>query len=138
MNPPEIRAALDTSVVMRLLTGQPLDLDTLARHYMAETERAGAKVFVSNLVVMEAYYACQHHYGMPKQAVLDGLAKLVSLTTFVVHPLLIEILSMPGLESSMPGFLDRLIHAEAITARLPLLTFERTASHLPQTTVLKI
>jgi hypothetical protein len=26
MSPPEIHSALDTSVVMRLLTGQPLDL----------------------------------------------------------------------------------------------------------------
>lgn len=137
MNPPEIRAALDTSVVMRLLTGQPLDLTTLARNFMAETEHTGAKVFVSNLVIMEAYFACQHHYGMPKQAVLDGLAKLVSLTTFVVHPQLIELLSMPGLAAAKPGFLDRLIHVEATTARLPLVTFEKAASRLPQTIILK-
>ncbi len=138
MNPPEIRAALDTSVVMRLLTGQPMELASLARSFMAETERSGAKVFVSNLVIMEAYFACQHHYGMPKVAVINGLAKLVSLTTFVVHPLLIELLSMPGLESAKPGFLDRLIHAEATTARLPLVTFEKSSSRLSQTTVLKL
>lgn len=30
----EIRSALDTSVVMRLLTGQPLDLATAAQNYM--------------------------------------------------------------------------------------------------------
>lgn len=73
MNKPEIRSALDTSVIMRLLTGQPLDLTSVARNYMAETERSGAKVFVSNLVIMEAYFACQHHYGMPKEAVLEDL-----------------------------------------------------------------
>jgi predicted nucleic acid-binding protein len=53
MSNPEIRAALDTSVVMRLLTGQPQDLAAAARGYMAEIEQSGAKVFVSNLVVME-------------------------------------------------------------------------------------
>lgn len=58
---------------MRLLTGQPAELSSAARAYMAETEQAGAKVFVSNLVVMEAYFACQHHYGMPKADVLDVL-----------------------------------------------------------------
>jgi predicted nucleic-acid-binding protein len=137
MSPPEIRAALDTSVVMRLLTGQPLDLATVARSYMAETERAGAKVFVSNLVIMEAYFACQHHYGMPQDSILDGLNNLLSLSTFVVHPNLIELLTLPGLASAKPGFLDRLIHAEASTARLPLVTFEKAASRLTHTTILK-
>ncbi len=122
---------------MRLLTGQPLDLATTARSYMAETERAGAKVFVSNLVVMEAYFACQHHYGMSKTAVLDGLMKLLSIPTFVVHPQLISLLSMPALASAKPGFLDHLIHAEATTARLPLVTFEKAAARLSHTQLLK-
>ena len=130
MNPPEIRSALDTSVVMRLLTGQPLDLATAARTYMAEVAQANAKVLVSNLVVMEAYFACQHHYGMPKAAVLEGLLKLLSLPTFVVHPQLTTLLSTPDLASAKPGFLDRIIHAEASTAQLPLVTFEKAATRL--------
>lgn len=137
MNQPEIRAALDTSVVMRLLTGQPLDLSAAARDYMAEIEQAGAKVFVSNLVVMEAYFACQHHYGMPKAAVLSGLLSLFLMPTFVVHPQLATLLSMPNLASAKPGFLDRLIHAEAATARLPLVTFEKAAARLADTRLLK-
>ncbi len=137
MNPPEIRSALDTSVVMRLLTGQPLDLATTARRYMADTEQVGAKVFVSNLVVLEAYFACQHHYGMAKDAVLTGLQRLLSMPTFVVHPQLLPLLATEGLAAAKPGFLDRLIHAEAITARLPLITFEKAAARLPQTQILK-
>lgn len=137
MNPPEIRAALDTSVVMRLLTGQPQDLAIAARNYMAEIDQAGAKVFVSNLVVMEAYFACQHHYGMPKAAVLSGLHTLFCMPTFVVHPQLIGLLSAPDLTSAKPGFLDRLIHAEAMLARLPLVTFEKAAARLPDTRLLK-
>jgi predicted nucleic-acid-binding protein len=136
MNPPEIRSALDTSVVMRLLTGQPLDLAKIARGYMAETEQAGAKVFVSNLVVLEAYFACQHHYGMAKDAVLTGLHELLSIPTFIIHPLLLPLLTTEGLASAKPGFLDRLIHAEATTAHLPLVTFEKAASRLPHTQLL--
>jgi len=102
MNPPEIRAALDTSLVMCLLTGQPLDLATIARDYMAEIDASGAKVFVSNVVVMEAYFACQHHYGMPMAAVLSGLHTLFSMPIFVVHPQLIGLLSIPDLASAKP------------------------------------
>ncbi len=136
MSHTEIRSALDTSVVMRLLTGQPMDLAIIARRYMAETEQAGAKVFVSNLVVLEAYFACQHHYGMPKDAVLTGLQSLLSMSTFAVHPQLLPLLANEGLSTAKPGFLDRLIHAEATSARLPLVTFEKAAARLPQTQLL--
>lgn len=136
MNRPDIRAALDTSVLMRLLTGRPEDLCEAARSYLAETEQSGAKVYVSNIVVMEAYFACQHHYDMPKAAVLAGMRALLSLPTFVVHPLLPEILATEGLAAAKPGFLDRLIHAEASMARLPLVTFEKASARLPNTEVL--
>ena len=137
MSSPDIRAALDTSVVMRLLTGQPQELSLLARSYMAEVEQAGAKVVVSNLVVLEAYFACQHHYGMPKDAVLAGLQRLLSMPTFVVHPQLLPMLATPGLATAKPGFLDRLIHAESESARLPLVTFEKTAARLTNTRLLE-
>lgn len=137
MSRPETRAALDTSVVMRLLTGQPQDLAEAARQYLAEVEQAGAKVFVSNLVVLEAYFACQHHYGMPKAAVLAGLHTLLSMPTLIVHPYLLPLLAAEGLASAKPGFLDRLIHAEASAARLPLVTFEQAAGRLPFTHLLK-
>ena len=137
MNLPEIRGALDTSVVMRLLTGQPVDLAMAARRYMEETERAGGKVFVSNLVVLEVYFACQHHYGMSKEVVLGGLRSLLSMSTFVVHPQLLPLLATEGLATAKPGFLDRLIHAEATASRLPLVTFEKAAARLPHTEVLE-
>lgn len=137
MSNPEVRAALDTSVVMRLLTGQPRDLAHVARSYLAEIESFGAKVFVSNLAVLEACFACQHHYGMPKAAVLHGLHTLLAMPTFVVHPYLLPLLAADGMASAKPGFVDRLIHAEAHTARLPLVTFEKAAARLPDARLLK-
>jgi len=136
MSKPEIRAALDTSVVMRLLTGQPCDLAQVARVYLAETEQSGAKVYVSNLVILEAYFACQHHYRMSKADVLKGLHTLLSLPTFVVHPQLLALLATAGLATAQPGFLDRLIHAEAQSAHLPLVTFEKASARLPHCQVL--
>lgn len=137
MSKPEIRAVLDTSVVIRLLTGHPSDLAQAARFYLAETEQSGSKVYVSNLVIMEAYFACQHHYNMPKADVLRGLHTLLSVPTFVVHPQLLTLLSTEGLATAQPGFLDRLIHAEARSAHLPLVTFEKAAARLDDTQILK-
>ena len=66
---------LDTSVVLRLLTGQPQDLaaKTLARYQ--DGIAAGDDFSVSDLVASESYYAIQHHYGKTKEEALDALKK---------------------------------------------------------------
>jgi predicted nucleic-acid-binding protein len=137
MSNPEIRAALDTSVVMRLLTGQPSELAHVARVYLAETEQLKAKVYVPNLVIMEAYFACQHHYHMPKAAAIQGLHTLLSQPTFAVYPQLLTLLATDGLATAQPGLLEQLIHAEARSAHLSLVTFEKAAARLPHTQVLR-
>jgi predicted nucleic acid-binding protein len=51
-----VRAGLDTSVVVRLLTGEPEDLAREAMRYVAQRSRAGDRLLVSDLVLAEAYY----------------------------------------------------------------------------------
>ena len=136
MNGAEIRAGLDTSVLMRLLVGQPERLAESACAFLAEVEEAGAKVLVSNLVVAEAYFACQHHYHMPKGVVLSGIRELLSKSTFVVQPALLELLSRDDVASSKPGFIDRLIHSEYAAHDIPLVTFEKAGNRLSGTRVL--
>ena len=137
MSRPEIRAGLDTSVLMRLLTGQPVALAEFAREYLAGVEESGAVVFVSNLVVSEAYFACQHHYRMPKAEVLARSCQHSCPNPhFVVHPALLDLLAIDGLATAKPGFLDRLIHAEYAANRLTLVTFEKAATKLSGSLVL--
>ncbi len=111
MSRADIQAGLDTSVVLRLLVGQPEDQYVAAIAFMAGIEDAGARVMVSNLVVAEACFACQHHYGLPEQEVIGGLRALLPAPTFLVHPDALALLAQEGIASAMPGFLDRLIHA---------------------------
>jgi hypothetical protein len=46
-------------------------------------------------------------------------------------------LATEGLATAKPGFLDRLVHAEAESARLPLVTFEKAAARLANTQLLR-
>ena len=133
---PEFGAGVDTSLLVRLLTGRPEALAAAAKEFLAEMESAGAPVFVSDLVVAEAYFACQHHYGIPKGDVLRGLHELLAQPTFQVPEDLLELLSRPGPDTAEPGFLDRLIHAEYARSGLPLVSFEKAAARLPDTRVL--
>ncbi|MCF6313247.1 MAG: hypothetical protein L3J39_12425 [Verrucomicrobiales bacterium] len=136
MIPSDLHAGVDTSVLMRLLTGLPEKQFELALDQMKETTSLGKRLLVSNLVVCEAYYACQHHYKMPKQDVLLGLHRLLSHPTFSVEDGLLDLLSQGGLASAKPGFIDRLIHLEYTKARTGLISFEKSAKKLPKTKIL--
>ena len=138
MRTTEMGAGVDTSVLVRLLTGCPEPLAAAAKEFLFEMETAGTPVFVSNLVIAEAYFACQHHYGISKRDVLDGLLSLLSQPTFQVHQDLLELLALPGLETAKPGFLDRLIHAEYTQSGLPLVTFEKAATRLSGANILSV
>jgi predicted nucleic acid-binding protein len=57
--------ALDTSVILRLLTGEPEALAGRALVEVQELPRGGEALVVSDLVVSEVYFALQYHYDMP-------------------------------------------------------------------------
>lgn len=132
-----MKAGLDTSVVVRLLTGEPDDLALEAMRHVDERRRAGDRVLVSDLVLAETYYALQHHYGVPKREVLDTLRSF--LATPEVEPTgeAVPVLDTPGLESAKPGFIDRVIHRGYLAAGGDeLVTFERAAWKLSAVRVL--
>jgi len=138
MRTTEFGAGVDTSVLVRLLTGCPASLAESAKAFLAEMEVQGAPVFVSNLVVAEAYFACQYHYDIPKAEILSGLHTLLAQPTFHVREDLLELLAKPGLDTAKPGFVDRLIHTEYHQASLPLVTFEKAAAKLPAALILPL
>jgi len=131
-----MNAGLDTSVVLRLLTGTPEDLaQTALREVQHRIERGGVLV-VSDLVVSEVYFALQHHYGMPKPEALTLLSGFLSEHGIKALGAAASVLSTPHLATANPGFVDRLIHAEYRRHTGEMLTFEKAASRLPGARVL--
>ena len=130
-------AALDTSVVMRLLTGMP---EGQARQALTEfTSRlaSGAHLFVSDLVISEAYFALQHHYQVPKANALHLLDDFLRDSGVTSIGAAEAVLATPRLATAKPGFLDRLIHAEALDVAEELMTFEKQAHRLRHVHVLR-
>ncbi|MDR0902117.1 MAG: hypothetical protein LBM92_05040 [Opitutaceae bacterium] len=121
---------LDTSVVLRLLTGEPAPLaqKTVAR--VMEIISAGGHCLVSDLVVTEAYFALQHHYKLPKSGALAALAAMSAEKGFDFSPAAAALLKTPRLDRANPGFADRLIHAEYRAAAAAMLTCEQAAAKL--------
>ena len=75
-----MRYGVDTSIVLRVLTGKPESLALVVRARLEELWLDGVVLDVCDLVVSETYFALQHSYCLSKESALNALAKLS------VHP----------------------------------------------------
>lgn len=132
-----MKTGLDTSVVVRVLTEDPPDQAAEAAQWIAACRAQGEAPWVSDLVVAEAYFALQTHYGVPKAEALAALRELLESGDVAPTGRALEVLrSLERPSSSKPGFLDRVIHAEIISRGGRMATFEKSAAKLPSTFVL--
>lgn len=132
------RIGLDTSVVLRLLVGAPAEQAAAALAFVKRNRLAGRRLVVSDIVISEAYFALHAHYDVPKPEAISALLEMLrsGLVEPADGPAVVEVLERATRSSAKPGFVDRLIHAQY--GRLPatVVTFERAARRLPETTLL--
>ncbi len=128
---------LDTSVVLRLLTGEPEDQAEQAARFFSTQVAQGSPPGVSDQVISEAYFALCYHYEVPKSEALRILAAFVNGGEVICFGVSGEILKQPNLAGAKPGFLDRVIHAQYVDAGAPgLATFEKASARLSGVVVL--
>ena len=123
------RYGIDTSVLVRLLTGTPPDAYSRCVERLLALVGSGAEVFASNQVIGETFVAVQHHYGVSAADARSELSK--ALRSGLVAPLngrtVIEALEATG----GPGLFDRLIADDCARADLHVLTLDRKMASLP-------
>jgi len=123
------RYGIDTSILVRLLTGDPEEgFNSVVRALTALIDD-GAEVFASNQVIGEAYIALQHHYGVSRANARFALATV--LTSGLVKPqngsgVIAAIQTITGC-----SLLDRLIADDYRHAELVTLTLDRKMAALP-------
>ena len=131
-----MRYALDTSVLVRILTGLPQPLAANVAMALEKKLRAGDSFVVSNLVLSEAYYAVQHHYGVDKAAALVALRELSLQRGFEFSDEAKGALALPNIAKASPGFVDRLIHGEQVAHGVKVISCEKDFRKLPDTELL--
>lgn len=132
-----MKYGLDTSVVVRLLTEDPPDQAAVAAEWIANCRVNGEPPMLTDLVVAEAYFALQTHYGVSKRDALAALRELLESGDVVASGQALRVLrETPALATAKPGFLDRIIHAEIAAPGARMLTFEKSAAKLPGAIVL--
>ncbi len=128
---------LDTSVVLRLLTGEPHDLALKTAKRVMQLIHAGDACVIGDLVATESYYALQYHYKMPKAEALTALATLGADEGIRFSEAAGRIFKTKGLARANPGFADRLIHAGYRQYGYGMLTCEHAAASLDGTKIIR-
>lgn len=117
-----MKIGLDTSVLLRLMTGQPADLALKARQRLEQAHREGDTVVVSDTVLAEAYYALVHHYHLEKDEARLALHRMASSGTVHLEPPEVA----GALEKSQgAGLVDRLILHRYRSLGASTLTYDR-------------
>ena len=133
-----MRYGVDTSVVLRVLTGKPESLAAVVRTRLEGLWLDGAVLDVCDLVVSETYFALQHSYCLSKARALNALVKLSVHPGFRLSSHAIAALQTPNLATAKPGFLDRVIHGTYVTDdESVMLTCEKDARKLAGVEVVK-
>ena len=124
------RFGIDTSVLVRLLTGEPeASFASCVTKLSALVEDEAAEIFVSNQVIGEAYIAVQHHYGVSKNEAREGLLEV--LRSGLVAPLNGEAVLTALEKIGGAGLFDRLIADEYSRRGLQILTLDNRMAALP-------
>ncbi len=124
-----LRYGTDTSVLVRLVTGQPTDTyERCAQGLAALVEQQNAEIFASNQVVGEAYIALQHHYGISKADARQALGQV--LTSGLIGPLNGQAVLLALAELGGAGLLDRLIADDYSRSVTETLTLDRRMARL--------
>ena len=125
------RFGIDTSILVRLLTGEPAsDFEYCVAKLTRLVEDSAAEIFASNQVIGEAYVAVQHHYGVTKADARSGLIDV--LRSGLVAPLNGSTVFKALVSPDGPGLFDRLIADDYTRDGLETLTLDRRMSGLAQ------
>ncbi len=123
------RFGIDTSVLVRLLTGEPeASFEFCVAKLSALVEDEAAEIFASNQVIGEAHIAVQHHYGVSRDDAREGLLEV--LRSGLVAPLNGETVLAALEEFGGAGLFDRLIADEYSRRGLQVLTLDNRMAAL--------
>ena len=127
---------LDTSVVVRIISGLPEGAAENVGERIAAEIAEGNDFSVSALVLSEAYFALQHHYAFTKEEALQSLLAFACTDGIRVATSIRATLASPNLAKANPGFVDRMIIGEYATAGSDTYACEKSFRRLAGTVVI--
>ena len=121
---------VDTSVLVRLLVGEPATLAAKAKERLLAAHRLRQLVVASDLVIAEAFYALKYHYESDPADVCKSLQAMLTSGLVQPEPGSAVLSVLQSKVTGKVGFVDRLIQARYEADGLTTLTFDKAQSKL--------
>jgi len=126
--------SIDTCVVLRLLVGTPEGQAEKAAAFIKRSFLIGCRVYVSDMVVAEAYHALIYHYDIPKLKVIGVLLDFLESPMICSTGHALSVLST--YKGSGAGFVDQLIRMEALGHSSEIKTFDKDFAKLDNVSII--
>ena len=126
-----MNAGLDTSVLVRIVSGLPREQAEAVALRIGQILDDDGVCEVSDIAVVEAYYALQQFYGMTKKQVLGHFRTLSLTPGFRFSPEASAALATPNVERASPGFVDRILAAGYRARGATTFSCEKSFRRLP-------
>jgi len=121
---------IDTSVLVRLLVGEPAAVATKVRERLLELHRLRQPVIASDLVIAEAYVALKYHYAIEPDAIRGGLQAMLASGLVQPEPGSAVLAVLQAKVGGRAGFVDRLIQASYAVDGMTTLTVDKAQAKI--------
>jgi len=121
---------IDTSVLVRLLIGEPAGAAAKAKERLLSAHRLRQAVVASDLVISEAYYALKYHYECDPSEVRKSLQSMLTSGLIQPEPGSAVLTVLQAKAGGKAGFIDRLIQARYESDGLTTLSLDKAQGRL--------
>jgi predicted nucleic-acid-binding protein len=125
-----LSVGIDTSVLVRLLVGEPAAQAAKAKARLLAAHLAGEAVVASDLVIAQTWHALQDHYKLQEAAVREALLAMLASGLVQLEPGSGAGAALREKGAKKVGFVDRLIRARGEAAGRVTLTLDRAQGRL--------
>lgn len=132
----ENKFGLDTTIILRLLIGLPAGQFKKAKEFMRLKLEKGARIFVSDLVIAEAYHALYYHYNVPKAEALKQLEAFLSSGVVRLREGDVCRETLKEKQASKAGFVDQVLHRQYENEGGATVTFDKTLGKMDRAVLL--
>lgn len=121
---------LDTNIILRFITGEPVDQAKEAAGLVAAAEAGKLRLAVLPMVLAEAVFVLTGFYAHPRSTVADVLGRLISSPGFHHEDTDVMLDALKLFGAGKLDFVDCYLAATSIREGRTLISFDRELSKL--------
>ena len=119
------RYLVDTNVIIRFLSGEPLAQAAVARKLFSRAAAGEIVLDVSPVVVAETFYTLISFYGVERSLAAEKLSALIQQHGIKLRESAQVISALDLLRTANVGFADAFLAAGAVEEKVAVVSFDR-------------